>query len=152
MWWYVFGSHGLHSWTLQAEDDPISLDAAIPRKAIEENPNCVLVMFPVATLTTDLCRFCKSSRVLDALDIHPFGHFLSYFPGACQLQWQVGILVVGEDPDTPTWSEARSAQKLPLVPAVKLFLRGCVSTWRYKQPGSRSTRLRLIKRGGRSNP
>ena len=31
-----------------------------------------------------------------------------------------------------TWSEARSAQKLPLVPAVKLFLRGCVSIWRYK--------------------
>ena len=31
-----------------------------------------------------------------------------------------------------TWSEARSAQKLPLVPAVKLFLRGCVSICRYK--------------------
>jgi hypothetical protein len=49
-------------------------------------------------------------------------NFLSYFPGACHLQWQVGISVVGEDPDIP-----RNASKLPLIPAVKLFLRGCVS-------------------------
>jgi hypothetical protein len=34
--------------------------------------------------------------------------------------------------DIPTWSEARNAQKLPLVPPVKLFLRGCVSIWRNK--------------------
>jgi hypothetical protein len=47
---------------------------------------------------------------------------LSYFPGACQLQWQVGILVVGDIP--------RNAKKLPLIPAVKLCLRGCVSIWR----------------------
>jgi hypothetical protein len=70
---------------------------------------------------------CKSSRVLDALDTHLFCHFLSYFPGACQLQWQAGILVVGEDPVIP-----RNAKKLPLIPAVKLFLRGYVSIWRYK--------------------
>eukprot|EP00242_Pyramimonas_sp_CCMP2087_P002582 CAMPEP_0198228596 /NCGR_PEP_ID=MMETSP1445-20131203/113677_1 /TAXON_ID=36898 /ORGANISM="Pyramimonas sp., Strain CCMP2087" /LENGTH=514 /DNA_ID=CAMNT_0043909001 /DNA_START=303 /DNA_END=1847 /DNA_ORIENTATION=+ len=31
---------------IQAEDDPISLDAAIPRRAIEANPNCVLVTTP----------------------------------------------------------------------------------------------------------
>jgi hypothetical protein len=30
------------------------------------------------------------------------------------------------------FTEARSAQKLPMVPAVKWFLRGCVSIWRYK--------------------
>jgi hypothetical protein len=36
------------------------------------------------------------------------------------------ILEVGEDPDIPTWSEARNAKKLPLVPVVK-FLRGFVS-------------------------
>jgi hypothetical protein len=35
--------------------------------------------------------------------------------------------VVGEDPDIPTLNEARNAQKLPLVLAVKLFLRGFVS-------------------------
>jgi hypothetical protein len=35
-------------------------------------------------------------------------------------------LVVGEDPDIPTWSEVWNAKK-PLVPAVKLILRGCVS-------------------------
>jgi hypothetical protein len=32
--------------------------------------------------------------------------------------------VVGEDPDIPTWSEARNAQKLPLVPAVKIISEG----------------------------
>ena len=32
--------------------------------------------------------------------------------------------MIGEDADIPTWNEAMSAKKIPLVPAVKLFLGG----------------------------